>query len=88
MKKLEFRRNFSARQVMNVILQEYPRFKLRHPKFMKCSSGSEMDVVRIDGNYPDGEQLIQIASKESVYVVEVSFSLSLHDVNLKPFQLL
>ena len=70
---------------MNIILREYPQFKLNHPKFMKCSTDGEMKVVSIDGNYPDGEQLMEIASKESVYVVEVSISICLPDVNQRPF---
>ena len=68
-KKVEFCRNLSKLQVKNAIVRSFPNLRLQNPTFWKCDGSSCMTCVDLDG-YPDGEELLQVGSKESVYLVE------------------
>ena len=60
----------SKLQVKNAIIRSFPALKLEKATFWKCESGSKISRVDIDGGYPDGDELLAVASKESVYLVE------------------
>lgn len=70
-KKVEFRRSMSSFQVQNRIMQAFPSLKLDKVCFMKCVD-LKMVSVKLEGDgYPSGSQLQNIASKGSLYLVEV-----------------
>lgn len=70
--RVEFRRSLSGLQVQNRITQAFPQLKLDNVTFMKCI-GLKMVTVEVKGGgYPTGNLLKSIASKESLYLVEVS----------------
>ena len=69
-KKVEFHRSMSKLQVKNAIIRSFPALKLEKATFWKCESGSKISCVDIDGGDPDGDELLAVASKESVYLVE------------------
>lgn len=69
-KKLEFRRSMSPLQVKNVIVRSFPTFQLQNPTFMKCVDLQMVAVDVKEGGYPSGNEIQNIASKESLYVVE------------------
>lgn len=68
-KKVEFCRNLSKLQVKNTIVRSFPDLKLQNPTFWKCDGSCRLTCVDLDG-YPDGEELLKVGSKESVYLVE------------------
>ena len=72
MKKLEFRRNMTHSEVKNVIVRNFPCLAMNTGKFLKCAPGNTLEEFELEGRYPNGELLLTVASKESVYMVEVS----------------
>ena len=74
-KKVEFRRSMSEMQVRNRIVQAFPHLKLDKPTFMKCVD-LKMVCVDVEGSgYPNGIDILEIASKGSLYLVESSSKL-------------
>ena len=70
-KHLEFRRNMSRQEVKDVLLRNFPKLHLLKPLFMKAQCDNSMFVYEVEGgDFPDGDTLASIASKESLYVVE------------------
>ena len=67
-KKLEFRRFFSKQQVKYLLIKNFPDLKMLNCNFYK--SGSDTVLTIYEGEYPDGEEVVDIASKESLYIVE------------------
>ena len=71
-KRVEFRRSLSERQVQNRIMEAFPHLQMNKPTFMKCVD-LKMVRVEVDGSgYPTGSAVQGIASKESLYLVESS----------------
>ncbi len=68
-KKIEFKRSLSDLQVKNAIVESFPCLRLDSPSFWKCEHSNKLEQVTIQG-YPDGEELFDVASKETLYVVE------------------
>lgn len=68
-KKVEFKRSYSKTQVKDAIRDHFPQLRLDSPTFWKCRGSNIMELVEIEG-YPDGKELFDIASKESLYIVE------------------
>ena len=59
-------------QVRRRITQEFPQLDLDRPTFMKCVSLKMVCVDVEGGGYPNGTEIQNIASKESLYMVETS----------------
>ena len=65
----------SEMQVRNRIVQAFPHLKLDKPAFMKCVD-LKMVCVDVEGSgYRNGIDILEIASKGSLYLVESSSKL-------------
>ena len=69
-KKLEFRRSFSKQQVKDLLIKNFPDLKMLNCNFYKSGSDTVLTMYEVEGEYPDGEEVVDIASKESLYIVE------------------
>ncbi len=69
--RLEFRRNMSKQEVKNTFIRNFPKLKLTEAKFWKCSTkdGSIYEVP-VTGGFPNGDELVEIAGRETVYITE------------------
>ena len=74
-KKVEFRRTMSSLQVKNQITKAFPSLKLDNPIFMKCVD-LKMVTVDMESGYPCGSNIQNIASKESLYLIESASKVS------------
>ena len=72
-KRLEFSRHMSRKQVKNVLVSNFPSLRLTSSVFMKAKCDNKMEEVRQeDEGFPNGTELQTIASKESLYLIESS----------------
>ena len=62
-KKLEFTRNMSSHDVKHTLAQNFPDFFASTPSFLKCQD-NKLIVFPLK-NYPDGEEVLEMSSKES-----------------------
>ena len=69
-KKIEFSRCSSALQVKDQLHRNFPELHLENPTFWKCNGSNILEIVKVECNFPNGEELVNIASKESIYIVE------------------
>ena len=70
-KRLEFSRVMSKQEVKNVLLRNFPALQLTKPIFLKAQPDNTIQPVGVvGGGFPDGDEVLTIASKESLYVVE------------------
>ena len=74
-KRIEFNRGMSKLEVKNTLLQSFPDLKLQNPQFVKCNSLKRLCKVNLEG-FPNGDELIDISSKKSLYVIEDQIEVS------------
>lgn len=77
-KKLEFRRTFSKQQVKNLLIQNFPSLHIANCCFYKSDPDTKLMFCDIEECFPNGQEITEIASKESLYIVEGSTDVSLH----------
>lgn len=68
-KRVEFYRSMTKEQVKEKLLQSFPKLSLENPTFLKCDSSKRLVDVKMEG-FPTGEEILDISSKESMYVLE------------------
>ena len=68
-KRVEFSRGMS-KQVKSTLIKSFPKLRLRNPFFMKCDSTKHLSLDDDLDGFPSREEIIQIASKESMYILE------------------
>ena len=71
-KKLEFRRTFSKQQVKNVLVKNFPRLDMANCTFYKSDSDTKLKFCDVEDLFPNGQEVSELASKESLYIVEGS----------------
>ena len=52
------------------MLHNFHTLELTKPTFMKANCNHEMSQVELEGGFPNGEEILAIASKESLYILE------------------
>lgn len=62
----------SKQHVKNFLVKTFPKCRLHvlNPMFLKCDSTKRLSKVEGLEGFPSGSEILQIASKESIYVVE------------------
>ncbi len=81
-RRVEFKRTMSPLQVKNVIIRAFPELRMTNATFWQCDNTSTLNQAEIEEGFPDREELLEISSKESVYLVEgeaVYVHAALHD---------
>lgn len=69
-KKLEFRRSLSKQHVKNILVKTFPKLRMSNCSFYKRDVDTSLKMCTIEGCFPDGKEITEIASKESLYIVE------------------
>ena len=69
-KKLEFRRTFSKQQVKNLLIKNFPGLNMEKCCFYKSDCDTKLQYCDIQNSFPNGQEVTEIASKESLYIVE------------------
>lgn len=75
-KKLEFRRTLSKQQVKNLLIRSFPDLRIASCCFYKSDLDTKLQFCDVQGSFPDGQEVTEIASKESLYIVEGSADVS------------
>lgn len=68
-KRLEFTRAMSSKQV-KMLQKNFSKCNLQQPRFLKCHTAKRMVEVKDLNGFPNGCEVMEIASKESFYLVE------------------
>ena len=66
---MEFTRSMTKEEVKETLLKSFPKLMLERPRFFKCDSSKKLLEVNTNG-FPTGEEVVDISSKESMYIVE------------------
>lgn len=70
-KRLEFNRSLSKQQVKNILIKNFPRLNISNCEFYKSDANSRLQLFTLEeGSFPSGQEIIEVASKESLYIVE------------------
>lgn len=69
-KRVEFTRGMSTQQVKTTLLQSFPKLRLQNATLLKCNSSKRPSAVKNFDGFSCGEDILQISSKESLYLVE------------------
>ena len=69
-KRVEFNRAMTREEVKNTLLRSFPALRLQKPSFLKCNASKRLTEVENLNDFPNGYQLLEISSKESMYLVE------------------
>ena len=75
-KKLEFRRTFSKQQVKKLLIESFPTLHIVGCHFYKSDLDTVLKLCDLEGSFPNGQEITEIASKESLYIVEGSSDVS------------